>query len=146
MQKNFLNETLVLANFIKRDLSKIYNHTTDSNCECRALHFIEENATLGKPVQSKDIEKEFNLQKSTVSELLKQLEGKGYIYKESDPLSPNGRGLNIFVTEKGRQINEVTRALQKQILEKYETYLSAEDRVSLERILTRLIEERKKEQ
>lgn len=146
MDDALISDVFVLSNYMKRDLNRLYQGSPSSNGEGRVLLFLETRFSYGFPAQAKDIEREFNLQKSTVSELLKSLEEKGYIEKEADEKSQNGRGLNIFITEEGKKLNAMTRAFEESISTRYASYLSEEEKGALHSLLGKLIKERTKEE
>lgn len=78
-----------------------------TNMQSRVLHFILLR-TLEVPVHQKDIEKEFDIRKSTATEILKLMEKNGFIFRECS--KEDGRMKEIIPTEK-------SLAMQKEIVE-----------------------------
>ena len=68
------------------------------------IGFIYENAS--RDIFQKDIEAEFSIAKSTVTGILKLMEKKGYIIRES--VAWDARLKKLALTEKGRQLHEGT--------------------------------------
>ena len=64
------------------------------------IGFIYENAS--RDIFQKDIEAEFSIAKSTVTGILKLMEKKGYIIRES--VAWDARLKKLALTEKGRQL------------------------------------------
>lgn len=66
------------------------------------LGFLYENAD--RDIFQKDIETEFSIARSTVTSIVKLMEKKGYICRES--VEKDGRLKKLVLTEKGRNIHE----------------------------------------
>lgn len=66
------------------------------------LGFLYENA--GREIFQKDIETEFSIARSTVTSIVKLMEKKGYICRES--VKQDARLKKLVLTEKGREIHE----------------------------------------
>ena len=66
------------------------------------LGFLYEND--GRDIFQKDIEAEFSIVKSTVTSIVKLMEKKGYICRES--VEEDGRLKKLVLTEKGRRTHE----------------------------------------
>ncbi|EOS22749.1 hypothetical protein C806_03361 [Lachnospiraceae bacterium 3-1] len=66
------------------------------------LGFLFENDN--KDIFQKDIEVEFSIAKSTVTSIVKLMEKKGYIFRES--VEKDGRLKKLALTERGRRIHE----------------------------------------
>ncbi|MCC8100507.1 MAG: MarR family winged helix-turn-helix transcriptional regulator [Clostridiales bacterium] len=83
-----------LANEIRHRLDAYSARSGLSGAQGRALHFI---LAQEEPVYQKDIEEEFGLRPSTVTELLKKMEQNGLIYRETE--EKDSRLKRIVVTE-----------------------------------------------
>ena len=59
------------------------------------------------PVFQRDIEREFSITRSTVTNILQLMERKGYITRQS--VAQDARLKQLVLTEKGRQFHEDTR-------------------------------------
>ncbi len=68
------------------------------------IGFIYENSS--REIFQKDIEAEFSIAKSTVTGLLKLMEKKGYILRES--VERDARLKKLVLTQKGRELHEGT--------------------------------------
>ena len=95
----------------------------------RILNFILLH-TLEKPLYQKDIEKEFNIRKSTATEILKLMEKNGFICRECSP--KDARLKEIIPTKKALAMRQnvmenirVTEAKLRQGVseEDYETFM-----------------------
>lgn len=64
-------------------------------------------------IYQRDIEAEFNVRRSTASEMLKLLEKKGYIMRVMD--TEDTRLKKITMTEKAKELDKVARANMEQI-------------------------------
>lgn len=73
------------------------------------LGFLQCRSKMGDVFQ-KDIEKEFNIRRSTATVMLQKLEQKGYLVRE--PVDSDGRLKRIVLTEKAQ---ETHREIRKQI-------------------------------
>ncbi|MCD8160677.1 MAG: MarR family winged helix-turn-helix transcriptional regulator [Clostridiales bacterium] len=83
-----------LANEIRHRLDACSTRSGLSGAQGRALHFI---LAQEEPVYQRDIEEEFGLRPSTVTELLKKMEQNGLIYRETE--ARDSRLKRIVVTE-----------------------------------------------
>ncbi|MCC8064490.1 MAG: MarR family winged helix-turn-helix transcriptional regulator [Clostridiales bacterium] len=83
-----------LANEIRHRLDAYSARSGLSGAQGRALHFI---LAQEEPVYQKDIEEEFGLRPSTVTELLKKMEQNGLIYRKTE--EKDSRLKRIVVTE-----------------------------------------------
>ncbi|MCD8143573.1 MAG: MarR family transcriptional regulator [Clostridiales bacterium] len=83
-----------LANEIRHRLDAYSARSGLSGAQGRALHFI---LAQEEPIYQKDIEEEFGLRPSTVTELLKKMEQNGLIYRETE--EKDSRLKRIVVTE-----------------------------------------------
>lgn len=70
------------------------------------IHFISDNSG-DKNVYQRDIEAEFNVRRSTASQMLKSLERLGVIVRETE--HSDGRLKRIILTEKGKKLDEAAR-------------------------------------
>ncbi|MCI6012149.1 MAG: MarR family transcriptional regulator [Firmicutes bacterium] len=92
----------------------------------------------GKPVYQKDIEKEFNVTRSTASKVLSLMERKGIIERKA--VEGDGRLKEILLTEKG---NALVQRMEEDIRETEEVLckgFTEEERVQLLSYLFRVFE------
>lgn len=73
------------------------------------LGYLDDN-TRERDVFQKDLEKEFNIRRSTATVMLQNLEQKGYLVRES--VDSDARLKRIVLTDKARVVN---REIRKQI-------------------------------
>ncbi|MGN0205223.1 MAG: MarR family winged helix-turn-helix transcriptional regulator [Coprococcus sp.] len=94
------------------------------------------NEKDGEDVYPKDIEEKFGVTRSTVSRVLKGMEAKGLIYRES--VSGDARLKKIILTEEGRRINQHAAAECRALEDRVKSGLSDEEIRTLERLLKKI--------
>ena len=87
-------------------------------------------------VFQRDIEREFSITRSTVTNILQLMEKKGYIERQSVP--QDARLKQLILTEQGIQLHEKTILSFHQTEECVNTLLTAEEQNELLRILNKL--------
>ena len=88
------------------------------------------------PVFQRDIEREFSITRSTVTNILQLMERKGYIERRSVP--QDARLKQLVLTEKGRQFHENTMLALHQTDEYVASLLTEEENTELLRLLNKL--------
>ena len=88
------------------------------------------------PVFQRDIEREFSITRSTVTNILQLMERKGYIERQSVP--QDARLKRLVLTEKGACIHEKTMQSLHQTDEFVESLLTPEENAELLRLLNKL--------
>ena len=88
------------------------------------------------PVFQRDIEREFSITRSTVTNILQLMEKKGYIERRSVPR--DARLKQLILTEQGVQFHEKTLLSFHQTEECVNALLSAEEQAELLRLLNKL--------
>lgn len=88
------------------------------------------------PVFQRDIEREFSITRSTVTNILQLMERKGYIERQSVP--QDARLKRLVLTEKGACIHEKTMHSLHQTDEFVESLLTPEENAELLRLLNKL--------
>lgn len=121
MEGDALREVLTLSNSIRRILNSINKEYGISGSQIRCLHVIQRAEIDGGHINQKELEVIFNVQKSSMSELLRSMEEKNLIVKI--PSKTDNRIKNVSLTEKGKRLS----------------YLSYNDLANLERQCTTLI-------
>lgn len=121
MEGDALREVLTLSNSIRRILSSINKEYGISGSQIRCLHVIQRAEIDGGHINQKELEVIFNVQKSSMSELLRSMEEKNLIVRI--PSKTDNRIKNVSLTEKGKRLS----------------YLSYNDLANLERQCTTLI-------
>ena len=89
-----------------------------------------------EPVYQRDIEREFSITRSTVTNILQLMERKGYIERQSVP--QDARLKRLVLTEKGACIHEKTMQSLHQTDEFVESLLTPEENAELLRLLNKL--------
>ena len=89
-----------------------------------------------EPVFQRDIEREFSITRSTVTNILQLMERKGYIRRLSVP--QDARLKRLVLTEKGACIREKTMQALHQTDEFVESLLTPEENAELLRLLNKL--------
>lgn len=92
---------------------------------------------LGENVFLKDLEAEFTIRKSSLTEMLNSLERKGYIRKSS--IDDDGRFKNIIITEKGLEIDERFKAVAISFEEELSNILTEEESAAIKSGLVKII-------
>ena len=121
MEGDALREVLTLSNSIRRILSSINKEYGISGSQIRCLHVIQRAEIDGGHINQKELEVIFNVQKSSMSELLRSMEEKNLIVRI--PSKTDNRIKNVSLTEKRKRLS----------------YLSYNDLANLERQCTTLI-------
>ena len=88
------------------------------------------------PVFQRDIEREFSITRSTVTNILQLMEKKGYIERQSVP--QDARLKQLILTEQGAQFHEKSILSFHQTEECVNTLLTAEEQSELLRLLNKL--------
>ena len=88
------------------------------------------------PVFQRDIEREFSITRSTVTNILQLMERKGYITRRS--VEQDARLKQLVLTEKGRQFHENTMLALHQTDEYVASLLTEEENTELLRLLNKL--------
>lgn len=89
-----------------------------------------------EPVYQRDIEREFSITRSTVTNILQLMERKGYITRQS--VEQDARLKQLVLTEKGRQFHEDTMRAFHQTDEYVAGLLTEEENTELLRLLNKL--------
>lgn len=103
-----------LVNMLSRKTRKRIDRTLAefgiTGVQGRIMHFIERCAESGRAVYQRDVETEFALSRSTVTNILNNLEKNGLIRRES--VSSDGRLKSLEPTERADEIHRhVKRAV-----------------------------------
>lgn len=91
-----------------------------------------------EPVYQRDIEREFSITRSTVTNILQLMERKGYIERQSVP--QDARLKKLVLTEEGARIHEKTLHSLHQTDEFIESLLTPEENAEFLRLLNKLRE------
>ena len=89
-----------------------------------------------EPVFQRDIEREFSITRSTVTNILQLMERKGYIARQS--VAQDARLKQLVLTGKGREFHEKTMLAFRQTDEYVASLLTEEENTQLLRLLNKL--------
>ncbi len=131
-------ELKAITNMIRRNIDMRFSEAGLSELagmQGPMLGFISDRGRM-QDVFQKDIEKKFNIRRSTATVMLQNLEQKGYIVRE--PVERDARLKKIVLTEKAIRQNEEIRAQIDAFHEELEAGLTAEEREIFFRILDKI--------
>lgn len=114
--EHFGKKINILSNNIKWAFNEIAEKHGVTGVQARTLYFIVINGQNGEAFQ-KDIEREFKLKRSTVTNILHLIEEKGLVERIAS--KEDARIKKIKLTEKGRELQKL---VSKEIIE-YEKLL-----------------------
>lgn len=112
--------------------------------ELRKLDFKMSCHNLLKPLYERDgvmqleLSKRTGLKPPSVSSMLHQIELEGYVRRSVDP--QDGRSTRVYLTQKGREIEEKLCSAEKSIKESFLKDLSDDERKMLTEILSHVNE------
>lgn len=110
MYRAFGREICSTANLIRRSMADLGGHKMVQRLSGNngwIIGFISKNDERGRATYSKDIEKEFNLRRSTVSMVIHKMEQKGLIERKTDP--SDARLKILTLTEKSKEIDKFVK-------------------------------------
>lgn len=125
MNGDLIRSAIKLSNSVKRILDQRNKEYGCSGALIRCLHEIYRANARGEEINQKDLEINFNLQKSSMSGLLKSMEEKDLIERINS--KRDSRYKAIILTEKGKKISDLSYDEIKLIEEKYSSNISIKD-------------------
>lgn len=128
-------EVMVLSNKIKRSLDNKTACTGITRTQSQILRFVDIEGRK-RDIHQKDIEKEFDIRKSTVNSAINLLEKNGYIRRETE--SEDARFKKLVLTTKANQANEETKRIIEKEEEKLLSVLTKEEAEMFFSIIERL--------
>lgn len=98
-----------ILNFLNHTNSDMHDKIFPANTSSYAyiVAFLCNMASAGKVIYQRDVEREFDLSRSTVSSILKELEANGLIERRA--VLSDGRLKRVLPTEGARMINEICK-------------------------------------
>lgn len=138
MNGDLIRSAIKLSNSVKRILDQRNKEYECSGAQIRCLHEIYRANARGEEINQKDLEINFNLQKSSMSGLLKSMEEKNLIERINS--KRDSRYKAIILTEKGKKISDLSYDEIKLIEEKYSSNICIEDIELSLMTLSRIIE------
>jgi len=139
------DEIIHLCKILNNDLrcrfdKKLQNYGLTSQ-QGRILFFINIREDMETVTHQNDIEKHFELSKSTVSGLVSRLESKGFICKK-----PSLPYFELTTTQQGKDLIEAFKKGRKLMSQKLFKNMAMEDRKKLREYLEILVENIKEEE
>lgn len=137
-----------IINIVSHQLKRTIFFYTWKDCglttmQNRVLHYILVRS-LENPVYQKDLEKEFKVNKSTVTEILQLMERKGFIERKSS--KRGGRMKRILPTEKAITIQREVMENIRTVEEKLRAGVTEEDYKTCLKVLKKMSENLAKEE
>lgn len=128
-----------LNNLMRKTMDKQTGHRPDraTLMHCWIIGFVEEREDIGLDTFPKDIEKEFSINRSTTSEMLKLMCKKGMITREE--VDYDARLKKIVLTEASRQHNRSIQDKMKEMHQQLIKDLSEEEINTFIKISDKLI-------
>ena len=126
-----------MNNLIFRKIGQIartYGVEAVTPMHCWIMEYLYRHSET--PVFQRDIEREFSITRSTVTNILQLMERKGYITRQS--VEQDARLKQLVLTEKGRQFHEDTMRAFHQTDEYVAGLLTEEENTELLRLLNKL--------
>ncbi len=127
---------LMVANKIRHSFTAIHSADLLSPAQGRVLHFI-----LGSPKQvliQKDIEEEFNIRPSSVSDIIRHLESKGFILRSQ--VDSDSRQKQILPTQKALEYRDFVHSDMKNINQRLTEGFSENQQKQFYRLLCKMAE------
>lgn len=121
----------IVNNLFERELNNKISTLELTRTQCSVLGYLNRN--VNKEINPRDIEKEFNLKRPTVTGILKRLEEKEFIIMEQSEIDK--RYKQVKLTYKSREIHNI---MQQNLFEAENVLyknLSEDDKKELYRIL-----------
>ena len=131
-----------IINIVSHQLKRMISFYTWKDCglttmQNRVLHYLLAHIPE-TPVYQKDIEREFRVSKSTVTEILQLMEKNGFIVRESS--RRDGRMKRILPTEKAITIQKEVMDNIRTVEEKLRAGISEEDYRTCLKVLKKMSE------
>ena len=137
-----------IINIVSHQLKRTIFFYTWKDCglttmQNRVLHYILARS-LENPVYQKDIEKEFKVSKSTVTEILQLMEKNGFITRESS--KKDGRMKRLLPTQKALTIRQEVMENIRTVENKLKAGIREEDYRTCLKVLKKMSENLSKEE
>ena len=140
MEEKHIGKAIVtLSHQINRKMQVMNDDYKITGTQGRILHYIAVESEK-RQVFQKDVEEEFNIRRSTATEILKLLEKKQLILKES--VESDGRLKKLTLTEKAKEFQNHMCNKIEQIEQELSDRLTKEEHVQLLHLLEKLQDEK----
>ena len=141
-EKHLGKEIIALSHQIKRKMQVMDDAYGITGTQSRILHYIAMESKK-RPVFQKDVEEEFDIRRSTATEIMKLLEKKLLILRES--VESDGRLKKLILTEKAQELEKVMCSKIKQMEQELSDKLTKEEHTQLIYLLEKLQDKTKKQ-
>ena len=141
-EKHLGKEIIALSHQIKRKMQVMDDAYGITGTQSRILHYIAMESKK-RPVFQKDVEEEFDIRRSTATEIMKLLEKKQLIQRES--VECDGRLKKLILTEKAQELEKVMCSKIKQMEQELSDKLTKEEHTQLIYLLEKLQDKTKKQ-
>lgn len=135
MEMHIGKEIIILSTRIKRRMRAASESMGLTDTQSRVLQYVWEQSRNGEVFQ-KDIEDEFGIRRSTVTQIIQLMERDGLIVRES--VERDARLKKLILTEKSKQIQQIMQGNIWEMEEKLEENISPEEKEILFNLLHRI--------
>lgn len=135
MEKYIGKEIIVLSNRIKRRMRAASESLGITDTQSRVLQYIWEESAK-REVFQKDIEDEFDIRRSSVTQIIQLLERDGLIVRES--VERDARLKKLALTEKAIQIQEVMNGKVRELEAEMQKDISKEETEIFLKLLSKI--------
>lgn len=141
-EKHLGKEIIALSHQIKRKMQVMDDAYGITGTQSRILHYIAMESEK-RQVFQKDVEEEFNIRRSTATEILKLLEKKQLIQRES--VESDGRLKQLILTEKAQELENIMCQKIRQMEQELADKLTKDEHTQLLYLLEKLQDKREKQ-
>ena len=131
----------ILSEFMRQSM-RTYKVRTDSkdlfNLTITQLHYLHAIGELDAPTFKQIVEK-FNVQKSTVTDIVNRLIARNLVYKKQS--DEDLRTFNLYLTEKGKELLEMERLGYYYFANKMTKCLDEEEKKTFLSLLEKIVKE-----
>lgn len=135
MEKHIGKEIIILSNRIKRKMRAASESLGITDTQSRVLQYIAEESGK-KEVFQKDIEDEFGIRRSTVTQIIQLMEKEELVIRES--VEQDARLKKLSLTEKAYEIEKVMKGQIREMEAELEENISHEEKEVLLNILYKI--------
>lgn len=135
MEKYVGKEIIVLSNRIKRKMRSAAESLGITDTQGRVLKYIWEESK-SREVFQKDIEDEFDIRRSSVTQIIQLLERDGLIVRES--VQRDARLKKLVLTEKAIEIQKVMNGKVRELEAEMQKDISPEEKELFLKILCKI--------
>lgn len=124
---------------LKYNLNQALNEKAITAQQWSVIQQIQTRTVLGQAVTANELGQLLDMDKPTMSGIVKRLEQKQLLYKEQD--HSDKRYYYLYLTEAGKEICQAAKTISDQELARFMQMLTNEEQQQLGRLLEKLDEE-----